>query len=205
MARSGFFRDVLYQFDRAAKNTQHPSGLLGQIRRCNSVLRMRFPVELDNGDIHVVEAYRAEHSHHRMPTKGGLRYAPHIDQDEVMALAALMTFKCALVNVPFGGAKGAVKVDRRTMSQRELERVTRRYAAELLKKNFLGPSVDVPAPDYGTGEREMGWIVDTYRELRQDDINAFACVTSKPVALSGIPGRAEHRRKVFRYRKFRAF
>ena len=85
MARSGFFRDVLYQFDRAAKNTQHPSGLLGQIRRCNSVLRMRFPVELDNGDIHVVEAYRAEHSHHRMPTKGGLRYAPHIDQDEYPA------------------------------------------------------------------------------------------------------------------------
>lgn len=191
MARTRFFNDVLDQFDRAAKYTEHPAGLLAQIRVCNSVLRLRFPVELDDRNIHVVEAYRAEHSHHRMPTKGGLRYSPDVDQDEVMALAALMTYKCALVNVPFGGAKGAVKIDPRTMSPREVERVTRRYAAELLKKNFLGPSVDVPAPDYGTTEREMGWIVDTYRELRHDDLNAFGCVTSKPLSLGGIPGRTE--------------
>ena len=161
MAPTSFFQDVLVQVDRAASHTQHPSGLLEQIRACNAVFRVRFPVELDDGQIHVVEAYRAEHSHHRMPTKGGLRFSPEVNQDEVMALAALMTFKCALVNVPFGGAKGAVKIDPRSCSPRELERVTRRYAAELMKKNFLGPSLDVPAPDYGTGEREMAWIADT--------------------------------------------
>ena len=191
MPDDGFFRDVQNQFDKAAAFTSHASGLLKNIRACNGVYRMRFPVELDDGQIHVVEAYRAEHSHHLMPTKGGVRYSPDVTQDETMALATLMTFKCAMVGVPFGGAKGGVCIDPKLYSSREIERITRRYAFELMKKNFLGPSVDVPAPDYGTSEREMAWISDTYRALRPDDINAAACVTAKPLSLGGIPGRKE--------------
>jgi len=191
MAEDGFFRDVQNQFDRSAAFTAHSAGLLEQIRACNAVYRMRFPVELDDGQIHVVEAYRAEHSHHQLPTKGGIRYSADVTQDETMALATLMTFKCALVGVPFGGAKGGVCIDPKRHSVREIERVTRRYAFELMKKNFLGPSVDVPAPDYGTSEREMAWISDTYRALRPDDLNALGCVTAKPIALGGIPGRRE--------------
>jgi len=191
MPRPEFFEDVKIQFKQAACHTSHRSGLLDQIEACNAVYRIRFPVELDNGSILVVEAYRAEHSHHRMPTKGGIRYSLDVDEDEVMALAALMTFKCALVGIPFGGAKGGVRVAPSQHSVRELERITRRYAFELMKKNFLGPATDVPAPDYGTGEREMGWIFDTYKALRPDDLNAAACVTAKPIALGGIPGRTE--------------
>ncbi len=153
MAEEGFFSDVQTQFERAASFTSHPAGLLEQIRACNAVYRMRFPVELDDGQIHVVEAYRAEHSHHLLPTKGGIRYSADVSQDETMALATLMTFKCALVGVPFGGAKGGVCIEPKKHSTREIERITRRYAFELMKKNFLGPSVDVPAPDYGTSER----------------------------------------------------
>lgn len=186
-----FFEDVKRQFDEAAKYTSHEPGLLEQIRACNAVYRIRFPVSLDDGKIHVVEAYRAEHSHHLMPTKGGIRYSADVEQDEVMALAALMTFKCAMVGVPFGGAKGGVCIDPKKHSVGELQRITRRYAFELMKKNFLGPAMDVPAPDYGTGEREMAWIFDTYKALRPDDLNAAACVTAKPVALGGIPGRTE--------------
>jgi len=186
-----FFDDVQSQFAIAAAYTTHQQGLLDQIRACNAVYRIRFPVELDDGQIHVVEAYRAEHSHHQLPTKGGIRYSSDVSQDEVMALATLMTFKCALVGVPFGGAKGGVRIDPKRRSARELERITRRYAFELMKKNFLGPSVDVPAPDYGTSEREMSFIYDTFRALRPDELNAGGCVTAKPLALGGIPGRTE--------------
>lgn len=191
MNEISFFRDVQEQFDHASAFTTHEPWLLEQIRACNSVYRMRFPVQLDNGMVQVFEAYRAEHSHHMLPTKGGVRYSPDVTQDETMALATLMTFKCALAGVPFGGAKGGVRIDPRSHSPREIERVTRRYAFELMKKNFLGPAVDVPAPDYGTSEREMAWICDTYRALRPDDLNASGCVTAKPLSLGGIPGRKE--------------
>jgi len=191
LAETGFFANVLSAIDVAAQHTAHAPGLIEQIKSCNAVYRMRFPVETDDGRIEVVDAFRAEHSHHRLPTKGGIRYSEDVTQDDTMALAALMTFKCALVKVPFGGAKGGIRIDPKRCSVAQLERMTRRYTAELLKKNFIGPAVDVPAPDYGTGEREMTWIADTYKSMRPDDINALACVTGKPLSMHGIPGRTE--------------
>ncbi len=186
-----FFADVNHQLARAAVHTDLTPDLLRQIQSCNSVYRTRFPVRRDDGTIEVVEAYRVEHSHHRLPTKGGIRYSTLISQDEVMALASLMTWKCAVVDVPFGGAKGGVRVDPRHASPAFLERLTRRYTFELISKRFIGPDVDVPAPDVGTGEREMGWIADTYRQLGSDKLDSLACVTGKSISMHGIPGRAE--------------
>lgn len=186
-----FFESVQRNFDRAAACMDYDEGLLEQIKACNSVYKMRFPVRKDNGSIEVIEAYRVQHSHHRNPTKGGIRYSMMVDQEEVMALAALMTYKCAVVDVPFGGAKGGVKVDPKSLSMEELERVTRRYTVELTRKNFIGPSMDVPAPDYGTGPREMAWILDTYGQLKGGEIDATGCVTGKPVNQGGISGRTE--------------
>lgn len=189
--RNGFFRDVNRHFVRAARETSLPAGVQHYLRACNAVYRLHFPVRRDDGEIAVLEAYRAEHSHHRLPTKGGIRFDLHVSQDEVMALAALMTYKCALVDVPFGGAKGAVRIDPRAESAAFLERVTRRYTYELTRKRFIGPDVDVPAPDVGTGEREMAWIADTYKSQAPDALNTLACVTGKPLSLHGIPGRTE--------------
>ncbi len=185
-----FSESVSYYFDKAAPYTGAPKGLLDQIKACNSIYKMNFPVKYGN-EVRVIEAYRVQHSHHRLPTKGGIRYSLHVDQDEVMALAALMTYKCALVDVPFGGAKGGIKIAPRQTSPEVLENITRRYTAELVRKNFIGPGIDVPAPDYGTGEREMAWILDTYLTLRPDEIDAYACVTGKPVSQGGVKGRTE--------------
>lgn len=185
-----FFGDVLKYFENAASHLDYPRGLLDQIKFCNSVYRMRFPVRVGD-NLEVIEAYRVEHSHHRMPTKGGIRYAMSVTQDEVMALAALMTYKCAIVDVPFGGAKGGVQIDPKKYSTDELERITRRYTTELIKKNFIGPGLDVPAPDYGTGEQEMSWIMDTYTTFFPGQIDGIGCVTGKPVTQGGIAGRRE--------------
>jgi len=190
-ANISFFDQVNSNFDKAASLTGHDVALLEQIKQCNSVYHMSFPLMLDSGSIEVVHAWRAEHSHHKTPTKGGFRYSAQVNEDEVMALAALMTYKCAIVNVPFGGAKGGVRISRRDYSVAELERVTRRYTYELTQKNFIGPGIDVPAPDYGTGSREMSWMSDTYRALTANDIDALACVTGKPIAQGGVRGRTE--------------
>ena len=186
-----FLTQVQRMFAKAADFTDHPKGLLRQINICNSVYKIEFPLVCDDGSIKVIKAWRAENSHHKLPTKGGIRFAMSVNEDEVAALATLMTYKCAIVNVPFGGAKGGIQINPKDFSEAELERITRRYTYELFSKNFIGPGVDVPAPDYGSGAREMAWIVDTYRSLTDDPLTAQACVTGKPIAQGGVRGRTE--------------
>ena len=188
--KPSFYQSVQDYFDKAAGLTGLNSGLLKQIKVCNAVFRIHFPVKIGK-EVKVIEAYRVQHSHHRTPTKGGIRYSNHVTQEEVMALATLMTYKCAIVDVPFGGAKGGVKISPWDYSSSQLERITRRYTTELVRRKFIGPAIDVPAPDYGTGSREMAWIYDTYRTFHGDDIDAAGVVTGKPVNQSGIRGRTE--------------
>jgi glutamate dehydrogenase (NAD(P)+) len=185
-----FFEAVEKSFDKAAAFTNWDKGILEQIKQCNSVYRMNFPVKIGD-QIEVIKAYRVQHSQHKSPSKGGIRFSLSVNLDEVMALSALMTYKCAIVNVPFGGAKGGICIDPKKYTPYELEKITRRYTSELIKKNFIGPGTDVPAPDYGTGEREMSWILDTYTSLRPGEVDALACVTGKPVSQGGVRGRRE--------------
>jgi len=181
---------VSRQFDKAAATLDVPKGLLDQIKACNAVYYMQFPVRI--GDRYeIFQAWRAEHSQHRKPTKGGIRYSEMVTQEEVMALAALMTYKCAIVDVPFGGSKGGICFNPKKYTREQIEHITRRYTAELVRKNFIGPGINVPAPDLGTGEQEMAWIADTYEALTPNQVDSLACVTGKPVTQGGIRGRKE--------------
>jgi glutamate dehydrogenase (NAD(P)+) len=185
-----FLESVNAMFDRAIGVIDLPPGLADQIKDCNSVYQFSFPVGFENGYV-MFEGWCAIHSEHRLPAKGGIRFTPTMDQQETEALAALMTYKCAIVNVPFGGSKSGLRIAPRKFQKHELERITRRFARRLVQKGFLSPSLNVPAPDMGTSAQEMAWIADVYQNLFPQDINAIACVTGKPVTQGGIAGRAE--------------
>ncbi len=185
------FRDsVDMLFERAAAQMDLPEDLINKIRVVNSTYTVRFGVKL-RGKIQSFVGYRSVHSEHAEPVKGGIRYALSVNQNEVEALAALMTYKCALVEVPFGGSKGGLCIDPRAWNEEELEHITRRFAFELIKRDLINPSQNVPAPDMGTGEREMAWIADQYHRMNTTDIDARACVTGKPLEAGGIRGRVE--------------
>ena len=185
-----FCESVNMMADRAFAVIDMDPGVATAIKQCDSIIKVNFPVEI-NGKVEVFTGWRATHSTHRLPAKGGIRFAPIVDQDEVEALAALMTYKCAIVDVPFGGSKGGVLIDPSKYSREDMQKITRRFARELIRKGFLSPATNVPAPDMGTGEREMAWIADTYKHLHPEDINYAGCVTGKPVAHGGINGRTE--------------
>ena len=185
-----FLDSVDLYFNRAADALDLPKGLARQIRTCNAICEMKFGVEI-RGGYEIFTGWRATHSEHVLPAKGGIRYAPFADQQEVEALAALMTYKCSIVNVPYAGSKGALKIDPKLYTLEELEHITRRFAQELDKRGFLGPGLNVPAPDMGTGQRTMSWIADEYQRLHPSDINAQGCVTGKPVHFGGVEGRVE--------------
>jgi len=185
-----FRESVDLMFNRAVALMDLPPGLEEKIRVCNATYTVRFGVRL-RGQIHTFTGYRSVHSEHMEPVKGGIRYAMGVNQDEVEALAALMTYKCALVEAPFGGSKGGLRIDPRQYDEHELELITRRFAYELAKRDLINPSQNVPAPDMGTGEREMAWMADQYARMNTTDINARACVTGKPLNAGGIAGRVE--------------
>ncbi|WP_273508511.1 Glu/Leu/Phe/Val family dehydrogenase [Planktotalea frisia] len=185
-----FRESVDMMFNRAVALLDLPPGLEEKIRVCNATYTVRFGVRL-RGKIETFTGYRSVHSEHMEPVKGGIRFAMGVNQDEVEALAALMTYKCALVEAPFGGSKGGLRIDPRQYDEHELELITRRFAYELIKRDLIDPAQNVPAPDMGTGEREMAWIADQYARMNTTDINAKACVTGKPLNAGGIAGRVE--------------
>ncbi len=185
-----FSESVNQMANRAFEVMGLDPGIAHAIKACNAVIQLNFPVDID-GKIEVFTGWRAVHSAHRLPVKGGIRFATIVDQDEVEALAALMTYKCAIVDVPFGGSKGGLLIDPSKYTREHMQLITRRFARELIRKDFLSPATNVPAPDMGTGEREMAWIADTYKQLHPENINYAACVTGKPVHHGGIRGRTE--------------
>jgi glutamate dehydrogenase (NAD(P)+) len=187
---SSFLEGVNLIVDRAVEILGIQDGLADHIKACNATYQVRFPVRM-RGTYHVFTGWRSVHSEHRLPVKGGIRFTPDVDQEEVEALAALMSYKCAIADIPFGGAKGGLRINPKEYSEAELELITRRFAAELAKAGFISPSRNVPAPDMGTGPREMAWIAQEYRSLNPHDLHANACVTGKPVTQRGIPGRLE--------------
>lgn len=191
--RNTFLQSVEKMVDNALEHLGMPMmpGLEFHIKANHTVLQVQFPVKLSDGKIHVFKGWRAVHSNHRLPVKGGIRYSPHVNQDEVEALASLMTYKCAIVDVPFGGSKGGLIIDPRKYNVHDLEHITRRFARELIEKGYISPGGNVPAPDMGTGQREMAWIADVYKDLNPHEINYFACVTGKPPTNGGIRGRVE--------------
>ena len=187
---STFLSSVERTFDEAAELVGISQGLQHKIKVANSTYTVRFGVRLRN-KLYTFVGYRSVHSEHMEPVKGGIRYSPHADQDEVEALAALMSYKCALVEAPFGGSKGALVIDPNEWNADELEKITRRFTQELAKRSLISQAQNVPAPDMGTGEREMAWMADEYKRLNPGDLNPWACVTGKPVNKGGIRGRVE--------------
>ena len=187
-----FLEQVQLYFDEAAKHSTVRPDVLELIKRCQTVVSFTIPLKRDNGRIELISAYRAHHSYHKMPCKGGVRFAPDVDIQEVQALASLMSFKLAVCDIPFGGAKGGIRINPRNYSPKELEQLTRRYTIELAKRELIGPAIDVPAPDMGTNAQTIAWMVDTYTTLYgAKDINASALATGKPLSLGGIDGRTE--------------
>ena len=190
MKDSGFLASVDAMYDRAAALMNLPSGLAHQIKTVNSTYKVSFGVRLRD-QMFTFTGFRSVHSEHLEPVKGGIRFAPNVNQEEVEALAALMSYKCALVDVPFGGSKGGLIIDPKNWQKNEIEQITRKFTQELAKRDLIHPSQNVPAPDMGTGESEMAWIADEYRKLYPTELNALACVTGKPVSKGGIHGRTE--------------
>jgi glutamate dehydrogenase (NAD(P)+) len=201
------FKDsVNLSFDLARSTLDIPDGMAQYIRNVNNVYQVRFPVKI-KGEIETFIGWRAVHSDHKLPAKGGIRFAPQVNQNEVEALAALMSYKCALVDVPFGGSKGGLLIDPKKYDREAMEKITRRFAFELIQKDYIGSGTNVPAPDMGTGQREMAWMASTYNSYRPGDINHLACVTGKPLLMGGIQGRVEAtgRGVVFGLREFFRF
>jgi len=183
---------VHHHFDLAGALTNIPADKLEVYKQCNTVLKLRIPLIRDNGKIEFIPAYRAQHKHHKLPTKGGVRFSENVNIQEMEALSCLNTLKCAVLDLPFAGAKGGIAIDPRKYSLREIEDITRRYTIELAKRGFMGPAIDVPGPDFGTTAREMAWMKDTYvGYFGHKDINSVACVTGKPLSQGGIAGRTE--------------
>ena len=198
-----FLESVNLSFDTAIATLDIPEDMAQYIKNVNNVYQVRFPVKI-KGKVENFVGWRSVHSDHQLPAKGGIRFAPNVNQDEVEALAALMSYKCALVDVPFGGSKGGLLIDPKKYDRDAMEKITRRFAYELIQKDYIGSGINVPAPDMGTGQREMSWMVSTYAAHRPKDIDYLGCVTGKPISSGGIHGRIEAtgRGVVFGLREF---
>ncbi len=188
--RPTFLENIQMMVDETISNISINSEIAKIMKTCRTILQVKFPIKI-KGKTEIFSGWRAIHSTHRLPAKGGLRFSLDVKQEEVEALAALMTYKCAVIDIPYGGAKGGLKIDPSKYDEESLEKITKKFARELIRRGFLSPARDVPAPDMGTSSREMGWILDAYKSLKPDDINHMACVTGKPIAHGGIKGRLE--------------